>query len=138
MGKGYIEGCLWDFKANAAELEVLRLEHKFLMSVRGQNYEAHGENGISNPVFEVTSRRLSLEHRIARLEKRIIPIEKLQAGLIGTDMRIAQMRDVLRLRYLGHNSHEDVQRKMAVSSATYWRRRRELLNTARKYFGNVV
>ena len=59
MGRGYVEQCLWEYKENAAELETLQLEHKELMSLHGQNYEAHGEGGVADPVSEVTHRRLS-------------------------------------------------------------------------------
>ena len=138
MGKGYVERCLWEYKENAAELEVLRMEQQELMSLHVQSYEAHGANGVSDPVSEVAHRRMTLEKKIVKLERRTKPVEKLQGDLCGNDMRISQMREILRLRYLAHDSHEDIQRRMAVSSATYWRRSRELLRMARRYFGEAA
>ena len=73
-----------------------------------------------------------------KLERRTKPVEKLREDLCGSDLRIGQMREILKLRYVQHDSHEDVQRKMAVSRTTYWRRSRELLRMARRYFGDVA
>ena len=129
-----VERHLWDYKANVACQAAMREEISGLMSVRGHNYEAHTA-GISDPVAEITNRILNLESRIRKLEKKTRPVEKLSADLCGSDMHISQMRGILNKRYIEHESIEAVKYEIEVSTATYWRRMRELLRLARKYFG---
>ncbi len=81
---------------------------------------------------------MELEKKIARLEKKIKPINKLIMDLSsGKSLYIRQLRDILTLKYIGHEDNHYIQEEMCVSVSTYWRRVRELLRIARKYFGNV-
>ena len=129
----YVERCLYEYMENVAMQEEMKLELQMLMSVRGQSYEAHKVKVESNPVFEVASRILMIERKLKKLEKKTRPVKKLEEDLCGSDLYIKQMLEILQLRYMQHDSHEDVMRHMAVSKATYWRRNRELLRKARKY-----
>ena len=130
-----VERCLWDYKANLASQAAMREEIANLMSVRGHSYEAHVISVASDPVADVTNRILNLEHRIKNSEKRTRPVEKLRGDLQSSDMYISQMGKILSLRYIEHESIEVVMDKLAISSSTFWRRTKELLRTARKYFG---
>lgn len=130
-----VERCLWDYKANLASQAAMREEIAGLMSVRGHSYEAHVISVASDPVADVTNRILNLEHKIKSSERRTRPVEKLQVDLQGSDMYISQMGKILSLRYIEHESIEAVMDELAISSATFWRRTKELIRTARKYFG---
>ncbi|MBQ6033911.1 MAG: hypothetical protein IJL33_00260 [Ruminococcus sp.] len=132
---GYVERCLWEYRANAGALKLMREELSGLMSVRGQNYEAHAVNGVSDPVNEVVQRVMKLERSISRIERYTRPVEALSEYLSGGEMHTYHMMEILRLNYIEHGDHEAVMREIGISPATYWRRRRELLRLARKYFG---
>ncbi len=133
----FVERCLYEYKANKAAIEAISMEINELMSVRGYSYEGFSPNlnDISDTVFEVTSHKIQLEHKISKLERLTKPVEKLQADPCGTDFRFQQMRDILRLKYIANNRNDDVIAEMCISVPTYWRRVRELLRVAGKYFG---
>ena len=133
----YVERCLYEYKANVASIEAMKAEHDDLTSAHCQTYEGHTLNGVSDPVFEVTARKMGLESRIARTERKTRPVERLKADLTGNDLRIVQMREILNFKYINQEGNEKTQELMAVSSRTYWRRVRELLWLAKKYFGEV-
>ena len=133
----YVERCLYDYLENVVKLYMLNMDLSRLMSVQGQNYNLHAGNGVSNPVFEITSRLMTLERKIYQTEKRVQPVRRLKSELIGTDERIQNMMSILRLRYFRHMQHDEVIRAMSISRATYWRRHRELLRKARKYLDEV-
>ena len=134
----FVERCLYEYKANVAAIEAINLEMQDLMSVRGHNYEGFSPNlnNVSDPVVEVTARKVQLENKISWLKRLTAPVERLQADLCGSELRIQQMRDILRLKYIGNNRNDDVIAEMYISVPTYWRRVRELLRMARKYFGD--
>ena len=106
-----------------------------LQSVRGHSYEAHTTNGASDPVAEVTNKILNLERCIRNSEKKTRPVERLQADLTGDNLNYAQMGEILRRKYIEHEPTDTVKRELSISGSTYWRRTRELLRLAKKYFG---
>ena len=78
-----------------------------------------------------------LESRITKLVKRVKLVERLREDLKGSEIRYSQMREILELKYIGHEGNIETQEKKAVSSATFWRRVRELLRLAKKYFSEI-
>ena len=133
----YVERCLYNYKANLASLEAIQDEIKSLASVHGLEYKTKSMNNNPNPVLTVLERKLALEQQILNINKMVMPVKRLQDDLIGSDLRITQMREILEMKYITHESNEQTQRKMAVSKRTFWRRVRELLHTAKKYFGDL-
>ena len=132
---GYIEKCLWDYRDNLASIEMMREELAGLMSVHGQEFGGNAVNGISDPVPKVCERAMMLEKSIKKAEKMTLPITRMIEGLCGSDLRIHQMREVLRLKYFEHESTSAVIRKAGISATTYFRRIGEIKTLARKYFG---
>ena len=132
---GYVERCLWDYRDNLASIEIMREELAGLMSVHGHDFGGTDGNGIADPVPRVCERAMSLERTIKKAERMTVPITRMHEGLCGSDLRIHQMREVLRLKYFEHESKEVVIRKAGISETTYFRRCREIKRLARKYFG---
>lgn len=130
---GYVERCLWEYRENQGALRMMREELSGLSSVHGQDYSPHTVNGVSDPVSDIAHRVIKLERKIEQMEKQIKPVEMLQDALVGSEMRIHHMREILRLKYFEHESSEMVIRKMGISEATYFRRCGELKRLARKY-----
>ena len=130
----YVERCLWDYKANIAMLETLKLKAVELRSVHGHDYEAHSVNGISDPVAEVAARKIVIEEKIHRTGERVKPVRQLHEDLTKcTDERNALVW-ILRLKYFEHLSADDMKRELSVSGATLYRRTMELLRIAGHYF----
>ena len=132
----FVERCLYEYKANVAAVEILTLEIENLMSVNGHKYDASMSNAIPDPVSDTAARKINLENKIVRLRQLIRPVEKLKADLAGNSLRIQQMREILVMKYINQEGNEHTQEKMAVSSRTFWRRVKELLQLAKKYFGD--
>ena len=130
----YVERCLYEYKANVASIEVMTEEIGELSSVHAQKYTAHSVNGVSDPVGDVTARILGLEAKIAKTERKVIPVEKLRDDLCGSELRYTQMKEVLELKYINHESNHRTQELMAVSESTFRRRKRALLRMASEYF----
>ncbi len=134
-GKGYVERCLWEYRENVAMLEQLREFCKGLMSVRGHSYEAHIAGNVTNPVLDVTHKKLKLEARIAKIELRVKPVERLNADIANGAYNDRHIREVLKLRYMEHHSVDAVRDMLHISSSTYGRAKKKLLRVACKYFG---
>lgn len=132
---GYIERCLWDYRDNLVSIEIMREELAGLTSVHVQDYGVKCANGSADPVSKVCERVMTLERNIKKAEKMTMPITRMSEGLCGSDLRICQMRDVLRLKYFEHESKEAVIREAGISEKTYYRRCSEIKRLARKYFG---
>lgn len=132
---GYVDRCLWDYRDNLASIEIMREELAGLMSVHGQEFGKNGANEISDPVPKVCEQVMRLERNIKKVEKMTIPITRMVEGLCGSELRISQMREILRLKYFEHESTNVVLRKSGISSSTYFRRIGEIKRLARKYFG---
>ena len=134
-GKGYVEKCLWEYRQNVAMLEHLREVCQGLMSVRGHSYEAHIAGSVTNPVLDVTHKRLKLEARIARTELRVKPVERLNKDIANGEYNDRHIREVLKLRYMEHRSVDAVMDMLHISSSTYGRAKEKLLRVACSYFG---
>ena len=104
-----------------------------LMSVRGANYEAHTGGGVSEPVFEVVSRIMKAEKRMATLERQVQAVEELALSLVVEEIDTHQMGQILKHRYIQHMEPEAVMRKVGMKKPTYYRRNRELLKRAEEY-----
>ncbi len=135
---GYIERCLWDYRDNLVSIEIMREELAGLMSVHGQDYGGKCANESADPVSKVCERVMTLERNIKKAEKMTMPITRMAEGLCGSDLRICQMREILRLKYFGHESKEAVIREAGITEKTYYRRCSEIKRLARKYFGEWV
>ena len=131
----YIERCLWDYRDNLASIEMMREELAGLMSVHGQELGKNGANEVSDPVPKVCERVMMLERNIKKVEKMTLPITRMLEGLCGSELRVKQMNEVLRLKYFEHESTNVVIRKAGISATTYFRRIGEIKRLARKYFG---
>ena len=130
----YVERCLYFYRDNLTLLDNSRAELKTLQSLQAQNYEANSGSGISDPVFRVTARIISLEQKIKALLRHIMPVKKLFRTLTSINtLRHSQMACILKFRYFAHHSVNRVIREMAISQPTYWRRNDELLRLARQY-----
>ena len=132
---GYVERCLWDYRDNLASIEIMREELAGLMSVHGQEFGGKSPYGSADPVSRVCERVMTLERNIKKVERMTVPITRMAEGLCGSDLRIHQMREVLRLKYFEHESKEAVIREAGISEKTYYRRCSEIKRLARKYFG---
>jgi len=135
---GYVERCLYDYKANVAEIECLQEELNGLMSLHGQSYEINNSSGEGDPVSNTVNQGFVLEKKITKLEKKVKPIQKLMGDLKGSSLRVQQMSGILRLRYIEHEDKEFIKDKICVSDTTFWRRNKELIALAKRYFGTFV
>ena len=134
----YVEKCLYEYKSNIAVLEYLQEEKNNLMSIHGHSYDIENKSSMSNPVLTTVNQSMELEKKIACLKRKIVPVRKLLDDLaVGKSLRVQQMREILISKYVAHEDNQHVQEKMCVSVSTYWRRVREFLRLARKYFGKI-
>ena len=133
----YVERCLYEYKANVALIEALEAEKNELSSIHTQSFGKNPINGVSDPVCDVVWKVIQIEKRIANIKKITNPVDKLQGDLSGNELRVQQMREVLKLKYINHEGNDKAIQKMAVSRRTFWRRVRELLYLAGKYFGQA-
>ena len=131
--KGKAERILWNYRMNVMKAEEMRLICSWLMSVRGQDYGAHTVNGVSDPVSEVVHRKLRLEKKIAILEREIRVVENLKDSLMAEELRICQMRGILKGRYMEHKEPDRVMRELGLTKPTYYRRNSELIERAMEY-----
>ena len=118
---------------NQKKLNELREEVLSVQSVHSQNYAGHVMNGVSEPVFEVVRKILTLEKKIEQLERDVNVVDSLRESLREEDMAEHQMSLVLEYRYIRHMEVWAVMRRMSVTRSTYWRRQRELLRLAEEY-----
>ena len=130
----FIEGCMYNYLANVNQLSELKERLKTLMSVRGHNYEAHIPNGTSDPVCNVAGKKIETERKIYELESYTRPVSKLRHALRYEYRTASQMLKLLELKYFRQEKPREVQERMHISSATYWRRTQELMRLAKKYF----
>ena len=124
---------MWNYRENVKKILELRLMVAGLMSVRGANYEAHSGSGVSEPVFEVVSRILKAEKRMAVLERQVRVVEELAMSLVEEELDTHQMEQILTNRYILHMEPDAVMRKAGMTKPTYYRRNRELLKRAEEY-----
>ena len=134
----YVEKYLYDYKANVAELQALREELNDLVSLHGQSYESFNPSGEADPVANTVNRKIKLEKKIAVVEKRVKPVMRLIEDLKGSSICTSQMANILKLRYIQHEDKLLICRNLAISEATFWRRVRQLVKLAKRYFGKFV
>ena len=132
----FIERCLYNYPSNVNRQTNLKARLKTLMSVRGHNYEAHTANGTSDPVNETVNKRLETERKIKHLDSYIQPVKKLYECLKRDRRKTNQMLSILKLKYFRQDKAHEIQKKLHISSSTYWRRTRELVMTAKEYFND--
>ena len=133
FGMTKTERILWNYRKNVKKMTETRAMLSSLMSVRGANYEAHTGGGVSEPVFEVVSRILKAEKRLAGLERQVQAVEELALSLVVEELDTHQMGQILKHRYILHMEPEAVMRKVGMTKPTYYRRSRELLKRAEEY-----
>ena len=133
---GYIEDCLRGYKKNVALIQDLSCELENLCSVHGQNYNrSSGTQNINDPVYSLVFRKMVLERRILKLKDKTIPISKLIENLTGTTaLHISQIKSVLELHYLENKSLRDTARELGLSKDIVWRRSRDVILMAHKFF----
>ena len=131
------EKILWNYRRNVKEKEELGDLYSEMESVYGHSYEVHGQNVISDPVFETVKRKLRAEEKITRLEREIKAVEKLKEKLPPDEMETYQMGQILRYRYINHLEAVEVMRQVGMSKSTYWKRKVGLLRLADKYVNDV-
>lgn len=131
----YVEKCLYEYKANLAELEVLCEERENLMSLHGNSYEINNSSGEHDPVGNIVNQKFLLDKKILRIKKRVKAVDKLIKDLNNNSDYEKQIAEILKLRYIQHEDKEFVKKELAISEATFWRRVRELIRLAKKYFG---
>ena len=141
----FAEKCLYNFKANAARLKILREKLSELdksMSMHGQSYEPINNNGGSNDNSPVAIRALkiaSLEDEISTLSLRTTPIADLIKDLSGAEVlagsRNAELMQIMNLFYFGQNSADAVAYELNISRRKFYRNREQLVKLAIKYLG---
>ncbi|MBQ3395023.1 MAG: hypothetical protein IJG55_01675 [Synergistaceae bacterium] len=131
----FVEGCMYNYPANMTQMSELKERLKTLMSVRGHNYEAHIPNVTSDPVSNIAGNKIETERKIRELENYTRPVSKLHHALKYEYRTANQMLKLLELKYFRQEKPREVQEKMHISQATYWRRTQELMRLAKKYFG---
>lgn len=132
----YVEKCLYDYKANIAEIEVLKEKRSGLMSMRAQCYQANNSYEVNDPVGNIVNQRLAIDKKISRLEKCVKYVGKLIDDLNGSASNVRQMSVILQLRYIQHEDKEAIKEKIGISERTFWRRVRELIRLAKRYLGD--
>ena len=132
---GYVEDCLYNYKKNLALVHDLSYELKNICSVYGQNCHSIPHITSNDPVGSVVFRKMVIERRILKLDQKTQPISKLIEDLQGTTTHhIAQIKSVLELHYLEGKSLRDTARELGLSRGTVWRRSRDLISMAYKFF----
>ena len=130
----FIEKCLYNYRPNLIQFEKLKDKLQSLISVRGHNYEAHIPNVASDPVADVTDKRVRIEKRINELECYITPVNNLCYDLQHVYSGMHQINKILQMKYFGHEPMNSILRELHISQPTYWRRTQELIRLAKLYF----
>lgn len=132
----YVEKCLYDYKANIAEIEALIEKRSGLMSMRAQSYHSNNSYEVNDPVGNTVNQKLAIDKRISKLEKCVKAVEKLVNDLNGSASNVRQMAGILQLRYIQHEDKEVIKEKIRISERTFWRRVKELIRLAKRYLGD--
>ena len=139
----FAERCLYDYKTNVAQLEVLRADLKVLdaaSSVRGQNYDGLPCLGHLRDAVSARLERIeNLEEDIRYLERRTEPIRRLyddlRAGYVLDGSPKTILRGILELFYLGENTWQATAEELGLSRMSFFRRRNELVGLSLRYLG---
>ena len=133
----YIEDCLYGYKDNLKLIEILKNNLDIISSMNKQNYTFFSGLATNDrdPVCNVVFRKMVIERRIARLEKRVKPVAKLYEDLSGSSfVYITRMKEILERRYFNKEHLGDIARALCISKSVAWDSGRELLAYARQFF----
>ena len=130
---------LFNYGVNITKLVTLQSklhELKQHGDIHTQDYQTTGANnhGVSNPVLNYTEKVLSIEHKIKKLKRDIIPIVRLITDLQRDNSQKA--RDfiiLLREYYANKHSLKEIAEQTGKSRRTLYSRRRELVIMVLKY-----
>ena len=139
----FAERCLYDYKTNVAQLEVLRADLKVLdaaSSVNGQTYDALPCLGYLRDAVSARLERIeNLEEDIQYLERRTGPIRRLyddlRAGYVLEGSPKTILRGILELFYLGENTWQATAEELGLSRASFFRKKEELVRLGIRYLG---
>lgn len=134
--KNYIETCLYGYKANKYKLYLLRSKKRELSSLRTKScISLEGGSSSLSSVEDTLEKTLAIEKEMKEVKAKVNIVNKLKKDLMMNDSESSrQMLSLLQRKYITHCDNEIVRAALSVSWATYWRRNRELLKLATKYF----
>jgi len=131
---------LFQYGGNIKKLVTLQNELKELQhggDIHAQSYNSSAANnhGVNNPVLNYVEKVLSIEHKIARLERDIKPVKRLIEDLQRDNSQKA--RDfiiLLREFYSDKHSLKEIAEIIKKDRRTLYNRRCELVKKAASYF----
>lgn len=138
----HAEKCLYEYKRNVAGLKVLREDLRVMqagLDVHAQNYQyTFGFTGeVSNPVHTRVEKIESIQDRIRYLERWTTPITQMIEDLTAEEVleysENKNLMEILNLMYFGKNPPESIMEKMKITRSSFFRIRRELVNTTISY-----
>ena len=136
------EEYLYGYRENVARLEALRSELKRLdvmSSVGAQQYDASHSEGIADPVPARLERIEKVEADILYLERWTRPIgslmEDLESPFVLEGSVKRDLLAILNLRYLDGNTWDRTADELNLGRTTFFRRKKELIETAARYLG---
>lgn len=133
--KKYIETCLYGYKANRYKLYLLRSKKRELSSLRTKScISLEVVSSSLSSVEDTLEKVLSIEKEMKEVKTKVNIVNKLKKDLMNNSENSRQMLFLLQQKYINHCDNESVKELLSVSWATYWRRNRELLKLATKYF----
>lgn len=137
----FAEKCLYDYKKNVFALNLLKQDliiAKRSLDVKAQSYEKQNTHSTV-PLDPVHLRVINierLEKRITELERIVKPIAKLKKDL----SKNPELLDILTFFYLGEADKSEILKKLFVSRAAFYRRKKKLVFLTADYlafFDNV-
>ena len=139
----FAERCLYDYKTNVAQLEVLRADLKVLdaaSSVNGQTYDALPCLGYLRDAVSARLERIeNLEEDIRYLERKTEPIRRLyddlRAGYVLEGSPKTILRGILELFYLGENTWQATAEELGLGRTSFFEKRKELVELTIRYLG---
>ena len=127
-----MERRLAEYPADLSKIETLKLEAKDLTSLHVQNYQ-YAKGGGGDPVSRTAARKADLERLIVRLARRVFPITRMLVDLETGGEPMRQMAEILKMRYFQRKNWGEIGRILHISERTLFRKKRELLETVKKY-----
>lgn len=135
------EKVLSGYVKNVREAQKLMMEVSRLRDVgdiHAQSYEVnHGSGGVSDPVASYVYRLMSVEHKLARLLRRIAVVDMLRgdllAGNVITNTSPKNLLLVLDMYYISGFTVSEVVRFLRWSRSIFYVRRNELVSLTGEY-----
>ena len=128
-----MEKRLYEYPAALSRIETMKLEVKDMSSMHVQSFEAGHGISPGDPVSQTAARRADLERLIVRLARRVFPVTRMLVDLEAGGEPMRQMAAVLKMRYFQRKSWGEIARILHVCDRTVRRKKRELLETVKKY-----